>query len=255
MNNTCPSCGALYNVASKDIGRKIKCKKCSTSLAVTEAGLVVDSPSASAPVPAAVMEDDDAGEPVVKKKKGKYERAPGTGIDVLALIPTLIFGFGVFLVVVFSSLPRIGEAGTDRADAYVDKLIIERDAKIEATVPKGKKYEEMTTDDQKKINDEKTKIREDYQKQIDDATVDADKTRVSNRRDVWLERYGLMFGFIFVSFGCIAFLRTEQPLVMRIVAGVILTVMMIIMFTSFTERDPPKTPISKGPIGKPGPFD
>jgi predicted Zn finger-like uncharacterized protein len=252
MNNTCPSCGALYNVASKDIGRKIKCKKCNTALAVTDAGLVVDSPSAPAPVPAAVMEDEEGGDVVVKKKGSKYERAPGTGIDVLALIPTLVFGFGVFLVIVFSSLPRIGEAGTDRAFAYVEKLIIERDAKLDATVPKGKKYDDLTTEDQKKIDEEKKKIREDYKKLIDDAGVEAEKTGISNRRDVWLERYGLMFGFIFVSFGCIAFLRTEQPLVMRIVAGVILTIMMIIMFTSFTERDPPKSPNPKGPLVKPG---
>ena len=42
MNNNCPSCGALYNVASKDIGRRLKCKKCNSALTVTDAGLEMD---------------------------------------------------------------------------------------------------------------------------------------------------------------------------------------------------------------------
>ena len=49
MNSACPTCGAVYAVTPKDVGRKLKCKKCKTALAVTDAGLVVDTPSASAP--------------------------------------------------------------------------------------------------------------------------------------------------------------------------------------------------------------
>ena len=49
MNSACPTCGAVYAVTPKDVGRKLKCKKCHTALAVTDAGLVVDTPSASAP--------------------------------------------------------------------------------------------------------------------------------------------------------------------------------------------------------------
>jgi predicted Zn finger-like uncharacterized protein len=36
MNNTCPACGAAYNVSARDIGRRISCKKCGTPLAVTD---------------------------------------------------------------------------------------------------------------------------------------------------------------------------------------------------------------------------
>ena len=38
MNNACPSCGAVYAVTAKDIGRKIKCKKCSSALRVDDTG-------------------------------------------------------------------------------------------------------------------------------------------------------------------------------------------------------------------------
>src|SRR2546430_1428854 len=120
MNTACPTCGAIYNVAAKDIGRKLKCKKCNTALKVTEAGLEVDGgtgtappaeSSKSSPVPAAVLEDEGDEEPVVKKKKGKYERGPGVNpIAAVGGIPTILFAFGIFLVVVCTSLPRIGEA-------------------------------------------------------------------------------------------------------------------------------------------------
>src|SRR5688572_25569716 len=44
VNNTCPTCGAVYNVAAKDIGRRIRCKKCATGLTVSDAGLELDEP-------------------------------------------------------------------------------------------------------------------------------------------------------------------------------------------------------------------
>lgn len=243
MNTSCPTCGAIYNVAAKDIGRKLKCKKCSTALKVTEAGLEVDGGTGSAPpaesskpapVPAAAVEDDFDEEPVVKKKKGKYERGSGVNpLVVIGGIPTILFGFGVFLVIVFTALPIIGEAGTRRANAYVDKLKLEQATKIKNLFPKGKKPGDLTSDELKKIEDDSKKINDDYEKQLTEASLDAERTKISNIRDVWMEQYGLMFGFLFLSFGCLAYLRTEQALVLKIVAAVVLAIMMIIMFGKF----------------------
>lgn len=221
-------------MAAKDIGRKLKCKKCSTALMVTEAGLEIDGPTAvgskTSPV---VVDDGDDDAPVVKKKKGKFDRGPGVNpLDAIGGIPTVLFGFGVFLVIVFTSLPIIGAAGSDRAAAYVDKLKLERDAKIKTLEPK-KKQAEWTSDEAKKYGDEAQKVTEDYDKKLKDAAIDAEGTKISNRRDVWMERYGLMFGFIFVAFGCLGYLRTEQPLVLKIVAAVVLAFMMIVMFSTF----------------------
>jgi hypothetical protein len=219
MNNNCPGCGAIYNVASKDIGRKLKCKKCSMALEVT----------------AAVVADEDDNEPVVKKSKtSKFARAPGSNpLDAVGGVPTILFAFGVFLVIVFTSLPIIGLAGTDRASAYVDKLELEQKQKIDALAPKGKKEAEWTESERNKIVEDSKKIIEDYDKKIKDAKNEERATKIGNRRDVWMERYGLMFGFIFVAFGCIGYLRTEQPLVLKITAGLTLFVMLIVMFGTF----------------------
>lgn len=248
MNNACPSCGAIYNVAMKDVGRKIKCKKCSASLRVTEKGLEEDDGRATdEPKPAAVAEADDRDrdrddrdEDDRPLKKPKREKGPrGPGVDPMAVlatiggIPTLVFAFGVFLVVVFTAMPVIGLAGTDRANAYVDKLKLEQATKEKALLPKGKKLTDLSPDELKKYDDDTKKVREDYEKQISEAGMDAERTKIGNRRDVWMEMYGLMFGFIFLSFGCIGYLRTEQPLVLKILAAVVLAVMLIIMFGKF----------------------
>jgi predicted Zn finger-like uncharacterized protein len=241
LNNTCPSCGAIYNVASKDIGRKIKCKKCGASLEVTETGLEEEGSGAPAserkPAPDPV-EDDDRGDeedrPSKKKKDRERYSGPRTNpLEAVGGIPTVLFGFGVFLVIVFTAMPIIGLAGTDRAKAYVDKLKNDQASKKKALFPKNKKITDLTDSERNKIREDGEKIDEDYAKKLDDAELEASSTAVSNRRDVWMEQYGLMFGFIFVSFGCIAYIRSDQGLILRIVAAAILFVMMIIMFGKF----------------------
>lgn len=246
MNNSCPRCDAVYNVAAKDIGRKIRCKKCSTALIVTDAGLEEDRPGAPPPEPAgsrpaaalpsrapAAADDEYDDEPVVKKGKTRAPRGPGINpIELVGGVPTLLFAFGVFLVIVFTSLPIIGAAGSDRAAAYVDKLKLEANQKKEALL-KGKKMADLTDSDRNKLKEDRDKIDEDYAKKMSDAAADAEGTRIGNRRDVWMERYGLMFGFIFVAFGCIGYLRTEQPLILKIVMGFILAFMLMVMFGTF----------------------
>ena len=152
MNTACPTCGAVYNVAEKDIGRKLKCKKCSSALKVTDDGLQLDAGTGSAsavslpppppPVAAALIEDDEEIPPVVMKKGkgGKFARTPrGNPLAAVGGIPTALFGFGVFLVIVFTSLPIIGAAGTDRARATVDKLQHEMKVKQDALVPRHRR--------------------------------------------------------------------------------------------------------------------
>jgi hypothetical protein len=256
MNNSCPTCGAIYNVASIDVGRKLKCKKCNAALKVTDAGLELDSggTGTSAPAPAAAEDDpkpkkssraddddDFDDEPVVKKGKGnKYARSGGNPLAAIGGVPTILFSFGVFLVIVCIAMPRIGEAANDRARAYVDKLDLDQKAKLEALMPKGKKESDLTESEKNKINEDGKKIIEDYDKLIKEAKTDAKRTEIANRRDVWFERYGLMFGFLLVSFGCIGYLRTEQPLTLRIVAAVILGAMMLAMFGAFAGCTVPR---------------
>lgn len=243
MNNTCPSCGTLYNVSSRDIGRKLRCKKCSAALTVTEDGLVLDDGTAEAAgAPPRSAPDDDVAEPAPKKKRTEREPRPPRVNPLVAIggVPTLLFGIGVFLVIVFTAFPIIGRAGTDRAAAYTERLKNDKEYEILALKPKGKKTSEFTDADKKNIEESTPKIEAKYERLIEEAQLDAKRTELANRRDVWMERWGLMFGFLFVAFGCIGYLRTEQALILKIVAGTVLTFMLMILFMLFGGCSAPR---------------
>jgi predicted Zn finger-like uncharacterized protein len=247
MNNACPSCGAVYAVAAKDIGRKIKCKKCGSALMVADSGLVIDAPVPPPPPAAAVVEDDggdfETGDEVVtaRGKKGKKsrdrddDRRGGGAGDILAKIggiPTILFGLGVFLVIWFSFMEPIGNAAIDRASMSVQKIDNEKATKLKKVLPKGKKMSDLTADELKKFEEDSKKINEDYEKQAEAAREEAQDARIDNVRSKKFDKYGQMFGFMFLAFGCIGYLRSDQPLVLRIVAGVILAFMMMIVFAT-----------------------
>jgi predicted Zn finger-like uncharacterized protein len=249
MNNACPNCGAVYAVTAKDIGRKIKCKKCSTALRVDDSGLVEDAPppppsKASPALAAAVVDDDD--EPVVtpkSKKTRQYSREGGGDgfLKKIGGIPTILFSAGVFLVLWFTFMTPIGQAATKRAEAGLSQLQMDQQAEIKKA--KG---------DAEKIK----KIQEDYAKKMETASEDATHAEVSNARSEYFEKYGQLFGFLLVAFGCIGYLRTEQPMVMRIVAGTILSLMMFVVFLLATAGGcggaGPRMPTSRPPVGMKG---
>jgi predicted Zn finger-like uncharacterized protein len=239
MNSACPTCGAVYAVTPKDVGRKLRCKKCKTALAVTDAGLVVDTPSASAPAVVATPVDDfDTGGEVVATRGKKARRPsgpPGPGVgEVVARIgglPTILFGLGTFLVIWFTFMEPIGQAANRRAEAGIEKLKLERDQKIKKLLPKGKKQDELNEDERKKFQEDSKKINDDYEKLMETAQEDAAETKISNQRSIWFDKYGQLFGFVFLAFGSIGYLRTEQPLVMKIVAAVVLGLMLLLIFS------------------------
>jgi len=239
MNSTCPTCGAVYAVTPKDVGRKLKCKKCRTALAVTDAGLVVDPPSASAPAVVATPVDDfDTGGEVLGTRGKKPRRAsgpPGPGVgEVIARIggiPTILFSLGTFLVIWFTFMDPIGEAAITRASMSERKVRLEQQIELKKLLPKGKKSPLELEGDEKKTYDEKAKkVNDDYEKKADDAKEEAATTEVDVRRSIRFDKYGQMFGFVFLAFGCIGYLRTEQPLVIRIVAATVLALMLLLIF-------------------------
>jgi predicted Zn finger-like uncharacterized protein len=220
MNSACPTCGAVYAVTPKDVGRKLRCKKCKTALAVTDAGLVVDTPSASAPAVVATPVDDfDTGGEVVATRGKKARRPSGPP------------GLGTFLVIWFTFMEPIGQAANRRAEAGIEKLKLERDQKIKKLLPKGKKQDELNEDERKKFQEDSKKINDDYEKLMETAQEDAAETKISNQRSIWFDKYGQLFGFVFLAFGSIGYLRTEQPLVMKIVAAVVLGLMLLLIFS------------------------
>jgi predicted Zn finger-like uncharacterized protein len=240
MNSACPTCGAVYAVTPKDVGRKLKCKKCKTALAVTDAGIVVDTPSASAPAVVATPADDfDTGGEVVstRGKKGRRFGGPagpglGEALAKVGGIPTILFSIGTFLVIWFTFMDPIGEAAITRASMSEKKIRLEQQAELKKLLPKGKKSPlELEGDEKKTYDDKAKKINEDYDKKAEDAKEDAAITEVDVRRSVRFDKYGQLFGFILLSFGCIGYLRTEQPpLIMRIVAATVLALLLLLIF-------------------------
>jgi predicted Zn finger-like uncharacterized protein len=234
MNNACPSCGAVYAVTAKDVGRKIKCKKCGSALRVDDSGLMMDGPTAPPPPPAPVAEvanEFDTGDEglVSVKKKGKktadrdddqgrerYRGPSGPGlVEKLGGIPTILLGVGVLFVLWFTFMTPIGYASIERAQATIDKL----------------KLEKMSELKEPKLTDERRgKINEEYEKKIAEAGEDAASAVIDNTRSRRFEKYGQLFGFILVAAGCIALLRTQQTPVMQYVAGFILASMMFVVF-------------------------
>ena len=103
---------------------------------------------------------------------------------------------------------------------------MEQALEIKKLVPKGKNPTEVEG-----YAEKVKKIQDDYSKKIEAATEDAASTKIGNVRSVWFDKYGQLFGFIFLAFGCIGYLRTEQPLVMKIVAAVVLGLMLLMVFS------------------------
>jgi predicted Zn finger-like uncharacterized protein len=262
MNTACPSCGAVYAVTPKDVGRKIKCKKCSTALRVDDSGLVVDTPASSPPPPAAVaaaVVDDEAeggDEGAVIKKKGKksvdrdrdYQGGGGRGIGVflekIGGMPTILFGFGTFFVLYFFFQPVLSLASLERASGLTDRVNLEKtqqERKYQEQrdkLEKDRKAEKITQkvydDGVEEIRKAKDKFYEDLRPKEYDAFDSKGEAEITRKRSALLDSFGLMVGFILLAFGCIGYIRGDSPLVTRIVAASILTAMMLAVFAKFS---------------------
>jgi hypothetical protein len=256
----------LYNVTDKDVGRRLKCKKCSASLKVTGAGLEADARTDSTPSgearPLPVPDPDADGrtdEPRPRRRVNRdRERRPlavrvGDAVDAVGGIPTALFGAGVFLVIFFAFMDEIGRAGIARADAGIEKVKADQAARLREALPAGKSDPgELTEDERKTYQEKESKIRKAFAVRLADAKEEAEFTRLNTARSVWVERYGLMFGFMFVAFGCLGYLRSEQALTLKIVAGVILAFMMMMVFVSVGGRGCRSGPGEVAPPGAPG---
>jgi predicted Zn finger-like uncharacterized protein len=249
MNNACPTCGAVYAVATKDIGRKIKCKKCNTALMVDDTGLVLDVPVAAV---AGRENADDLGTDdatIAKRKSKKYaDRPPGPGFgEILAKLggaPTILFGLGLFFTLYFFFQASLSQGSLQRAAGGVEGVKLEQEQKLrkysyelkqlqedrDNEVITGKNFEDRS----KEIAKEVKKINKDYAPKIDAAEDDKDEASISVKRWAWFDTFGLLIGFLLLSVGCLGYLRTEQTIYVRIVAAVILCVMMMAIFGKFS---------------------
>lgn len=227
MNDTCPNCGALYNVAAKDIGRRLKCKKCHEALTVTDAGLVRDDEEVPRGGPARQSPDaaDDYDPAPRRRRRG------GDPLAAVGGVPGLLFAAGILLVLFFTSLQVLAAASNARAAEYEKKLALEEEVRVRKLLPKGKKdRSELDAEQQKQYDADKKKIEDEYAVSRKEAEEDKRATEIGNRRSRLYEGYGATLGFMLVSLGCLGFLRAQEATLLRVVAGVILTGIVLGLF-------------------------
>ena len=221
MNNNCPECDVLYNVAPKDVGRRLKCKKCGTPLTVTAAGLVRDE---APPEP----EFDEEPRP---RKRRRGDLDPLAALAAVGGVPGVLFGAGVVLVLLFTFLQALAAASNQRAAEYPKQLALEEEIEVRELLPPDKRDRaDLEPAKQSEYDEKKKKIEDRYYLKKKVADEDRRATEIANTRSRVLEGYGAMFGFMLVGFGCLGFLRAQDALLLRIVAGVILTGMVLGLF-------------------------
>lgn len=251
MNNTCPnaSCGAVYTVTAKDVGRKIKCKKCGIALRVDDSGLVEDDRDEAPDV-----DDADSGAAPRKKRSfgggGNPLAKLGGFVEKVGGVPTALFGLGIFLTIwfFFGAITTAPNGASDnRAKALAAQVRLERDQ--EYTKAEGEPPEQPELDADAKTIEAYSAAKKEYDKNLAKKKKDIDKkfkkplyeandryaeTQISNARGQVFDQNGLMFGFLFLSFGCLAFVRGEGNLILRIVAGSILTLVLLVILMKFS---------------------
>lgn len=213
MNNTCPSCGAVYNVASKDIGRRIKCKKCGSALTVTDAGLELDS------VPPAEVEP--AGGEEAPRRGRSRSTSYDTGSNAyqeFGGLPTVLFAFGAFLSILCLFMPIIDQAKVRTRVADYRQQQMEYTRADEQSAKDGKTIEE------KVLKGRETRLK-DLQESID-------KARISQDQQLWTQ-WGMMFGFVLLMTGSIGYLMPGQSGARRVVGAIVLCAQLVFIIFEF----------------------
>jgi predicted Zn finger-like uncharacterized protein len=224
VNNTCPKCGAIYNVASKDVGRRIKCKKCGSSLEVRDTGLEIEDPNAPPPVTGTILPEAELEDAPRRKSR----RPAGPAIDPMQLlakaggIPTILFGFGVFIILFTGFQEAIGRAKIDKRQAAIE----EGQARVNGAQRRYDEKKDKTSADDEAMK----KVREDWDKEKKVLEEEKTLSELANKRGNYVDRYVMMFGFLCIAFGCMGYLIADYGLVLRIVAAVILLFMVMGMF-------------------------
>ncbi len=207
MNTACPSCATVYAVTPADVGRRIACAKCGTNLRVAAGGLEVE------PKPAAAATTPTTDRPLLLAA-----RTWAKDVDP----PTFLFSLGLLLVLVFVAMPLIAAAKIDRRLAQSQEAAFEHAVRMRA-LQERKESEKAIKDAEEKW----AKARVEYEDAVEYAKFDRAK-------GAYFERYGLLLGNLLAAGGAVWLLRTDQPLPKRIVAGVVVTVQMLLAFQTVT---------------------
>ncbi len=239
MNNVCPNCQAVYVVQPKDVGRRIKCKRCNVPLVVDANGLRLDdgspigsAPGAETPMVTASTEPliEEAMPTVIGSKP--LPRQPDNNL-LIALesygidASTLIFSLGAFFAIVFLFFPLIDQASAARKRANLTVLDIESKLKDLELEEKGDK----ATEKEKEL---RQKEKKEELKEIQRLELDARLAEVEATKNNHMNRYGMLFGYLLLAFGAIGFISNPNPGIKRTVGAIVICTQMVLIFLLFT---------------------
>jgi hypothetical protein len=194
---------------------------------------VADTPGASS-ASTDIYTEDDPG--IVQPKVRRKHPSSSELLEAIGGVPTVLFGIGLFLVIVFYFMPRISEASVNRAKGRVERIELEATQKLRKEMKEPDEIEKLPPDAQQEYYKNLEKRRKEINKELkprkEEAADDVAYAEIDRKRSEWWDRYGLMFGFLFLAYGCVGFIRGEQHLVVKIVGAAILVTMMIFVFGS-----------------------
>lgn len=254
MRNACPTCQTVYAVTPADVGRRITCTRCNANLLIDEDGFRLaegSGGSKSVPPPPprsdpelgerkrssrrAKLDDDEPkkDEPKTRRRardeEDEDDDPPKPSVNVGELfqkyvdVPNVVFAVGVVLVLWFLFMPIINAAGTRWYTARVEDEQQAHDEEM-------KRLKEKGPADGVTKEDERWRKR----KEVLDASVV--KAGITARQSEYWDRFGLLGGFIVTALGSIGLLMSHQPLVKKVVGGVVVAAMMLMVFYQFTAR-------------------
>lgn len=231
MNNACPGCGAVYNVTSKDVGRRLKCKKCGSPMIITEQGIEPEGAAGSAvhaAAPAQVEVEHDA--PIAAPRRRLNLGSMNTGgLGEMykqhgSIFSTLLFGCGAFLVIFQLFMPLISLAKVEGRKAN-------RDEAIREFLRKKKEIEDEKSDGNKATKQaDLQKAHDDDLKYRDESIAAAQTASVTS---LYWDYYFMMFGFLMVMIASLMFMMPDQPGVKRTVGAIVVTFQMVVVFMYF----------------------
>jgi predicted Zn finger-like uncharacterized protein len=235
MKNACPACGTVYAVTARDIGRRFRCKKCSIALRVDATGVVLDDtttePEAAATGPAQAV------------TRSAWLARLKQFVEVVGGSATLLFACGLFLVLFFYFQGTLKNGSLNRADAGVLEVKHQREVRLRRYHYEQNRLEDdlsakaITLEDfQKRSSDiarERKRIDREFEPKIDAANDAKTEVAISAGRWAWFDACGLMWGFILLAFGSLAFVRSSSHLVVRVVGGTLLVMLMMTVFVRF----------------------
>lgn len=235
MNNSCPSCGTVYQVQPKNVGRRIKCKICGAGLYVAEDGLRLDESAGSESEPLSELAESAAlaGGPG-RLIRGSRKGSQGGGFSLAEVwrfgfhAPTWLFGAGVLLILVFLFLPLIDNAVllSKQADLRAGEL---REQRLVEQFVRNKAQKKTTPADEEMRN----KNRENWERERHDLELTINEIRVAHDKWEYWYRWGMLLGFILLAFGALGFLQPEEPTIRRIVGAIVLVAMVLLVFILF----------------------